>query len=41
MLNDTIGRNAALKVNIDIMRKEIIFAQDSIKDMGGEIEALS
>lgn len=41
MLNDTIGRNSALKVNIDIMRKEIIFAQDSINDMKVEIEALS
>jgi len=41
MLNDSIGRNKSLKVNIDIMRKEIIFAQDSINEMKTEIEALS
>jgi hypothetical protein len=32
-LNDTIGRNKYLKVEIDIMRKEIVFAKDSIKKM--------
>ena len=32
-LNDTIGGNNQLKVEIDIMRKEILFARSSIKDM--------
>jgi hypothetical protein len=29
-LNDTLGRNHYLKTEINIMRKEILFAQDSI-----------
>jgi hypothetical protein len=32
-LNDTIGDNNKLKVEIDIMRKEILFAKDCIADM--------
>jgi len=32
-LNDTIGENNFRKVEIDIMRKEILFAKTSIKDM--------
>jgi hypothetical protein len=32
-LNDTIGENNYLKVEIDIMRKEIGFAKDSIREM--------
>ena len=39
-LNDTIGENNYLKVEIDIMRKEIIFAKDSIKAMKDQIEKL-
>ena len=33
MLNDTIGKNKYLKDEIDIMRKEIVFAKDSIDKM--------
>ncbi len=32
-LNDTVGRNNHLKVEINILRKEIIFARDSISKM--------
>ena len=32
-LNDTIGTNRKLKEEINIMRKEIVFAKDSIKKM--------
>ena len=32
-LNDTIGENNELKVEINIMRKEILFAKSSIKAM--------
>ena len=32
-LNDTIGRNRYLKEEIDISRKEIVFAVDSIRNM--------
>jgi hypothetical protein len=32
-LNGTIGINNQLKVEINIMRKEIVFARDSIKKM--------
>jgi len=39
-LNDTIGENNLLKVDIDIMRKEIQFAKDSIRDMENQIESL-
>lgn len=39
-LNDTIGRNKYLKVEIDIMRKEIVFAKDSIKKMESQINDL-
>lgn len=39
-LNDTIGENNLMKVNIDIMRKEIIFAKESIKDMQEHIQQL-
>jgi len=41
MLNDTMGRTKTLKGSIDIMRKEIIFAQTSIDEMKTEIEILS
>lgn len=36
-LNDTIGRNLYLKTEINIMRKEILFAQDSIVKMQKQI----
>jgi len=36
-LNDTIGRNQYLKTEIDIMRKEILFAQDSLVTMSRQI----
>ena len=36
-LNDTIGRNNGLKTEINIMRKEILFAQDSIRAMQDQI----
>jgi coiled-coil domain-containing protein 63/114 len=36
-LNDTVGRNQYLKCEINIMRKEILFAQDSIVQMGRQI----
>lgn len=39
-LNDTIGENNYLKVEIDIMRKEIIFAKDSINAMEEQIDGL-
>lgn len=39
-LNHTIGENLDLKINIDIMRKEIIFAKDAIKAMNETIETL-
>jgi len=39
-LNDTIGDNNYLKIEIDIMRKEIIFAKSSIRDMEKQIEEL-
>lgn len=39
-LNDTIGRNRHLKVEIDIMRKEIVFAKDSITKMERQITNL-
>ena len=39
-LNDTIGENNYLKVEIDIMRKEILFAKDSIKVMEEQIREL-
>lgn len=39
-LNDTIGENNYLKVEIDIMRKEILFAKDCIHDMEDQIEKL-
>jgi hypothetical protein len=32
-LNDTIGKNRIMKVEIDIMRKEIVFAMNSIEKM--------
>lgn len=32
-LNDTIGDNRNLKVNIDVARQEIEFAKDSIQKM--------
>ena len=32
-LNDTIGDNAGLKVQIDVMRKEIVFALETIQKM--------
>jgi len=39
-LNDTIGENNYLKVEIDIMRKEILFAKDSIRVMEEQIKGL-
>lgn len=39
-LNATIGENNIQKVNIDVMRKEIIFAKESIRDMQEQIEKL-
>jgi hypothetical protein len=36
-LNDTIGRNQFLKGEINIMRKEILFAHDSIEQMARQI----
>ena len=36
-LNDTVGRNQYMKSEINIMRKEILFAQDSIIQMGRQI----
>ena len=36
-LNDTIGRNKYVKAEIDIMRKEILFAKDSIIKMQKQI----
>ena len=39
-LNDTIGKNSYLKVEIDIMRKEIVFAKDSIEKMSKQIGGL-
>jgi chromosome segregation ATPase len=39
-LNDTIGKNRTLKVDIDIMRKEIVFARDSIEKMENQIDGL-
>jgi len=32
-LNDTVGQNRNLKDEIDVMRKEIVFAKDSISTM--------
>ena len=32
-LNDTVGKNQYLKEEIDILRKEICFAKDSIAKM--------
>jgi hypothetical protein len=40
LLNDTIGANFELKVNIDIMRKEISFAVYSIKELRETIDIL-
>ena len=39
-LNDTIGKNRKLKVEINIMRKEIVFARDSIRKMEEQIDTL-
>jgi hypothetical protein len=39
-LNDTIGKNKYLKDEIDIMRKEICFAKDSIAKMSKQIASL-
>ena len=39
-LNNTIGDNNKLKVEIDIMRKEILFAKDGIRVMQEEIAKL-
>lgn len=39
-LNNTIGENVHLKTKIDIMRKEIIFAQDAINTMEAAIAEL-
>ncbi len=36
-MNDTVGRNQYLKTEINIMRKEILFAQDSIVKMQRQI----
>jgi predicted transcriptional regulator len=36
-LNDTIGRNQYVKAEINIMRKEILFAKDSIVKMQKQI----
>ena len=33
MLNETVGRNKYLKDEIDIMRKEIVFAKESTDKM--------
>lgn len=40
LLNDTIGKNRKLKVDIDVMRKEIVFARDSIAKMEKQITTL-
>ena len=40
LLNDTIGANRTLKVQIDIMRKEIFFARDQNQKMEGQIQKL-
>lgn len=37
-LNDTIGENNKLKVEIEIMRGEILFAKYSIKKMTQQIQ---
>lgn len=37
-LNDTIGENAHLRVLIDIERKNIVFAKDSISNLEAQIE---
>ena len=39
-LNDTIGANNFLKVEIDIMRQQIQFAKQSIKEMEEQIDSL-
>lgn len=39
-LNNTIGDNNMLKVQIDIMRKEILFAKDGIRAMQEQIAKL-
>lgn len=39
-LNDTIGDNNELKVEIDIMRKEILFAKTSVQEMSDQIAKL-
>ena len=39
-LNNTIGENVHLKSKIDVMRQEILFAQDAITAMETTIEAL-
>lgn len=39
-LQDTIGENNYLKIEIDIMRKEILFAKDNIKTMSAQIQEL-
>lgn len=40
LLNDTVGDNNKLIENINIMRKEILFAKDSIQNMQNQIEGL-
>jgi hypothetical protein len=40
MLNDTVGKNKYLKDEIDIMRKEIVFAGESIAKMTKQISNL-
>jgi hypothetical protein len=39
-LQDTIGENNYLKIEIDIMRKEILFAKDNIRTMNEQIQDL-
>lgn len=39
-LQDTIGENNYLKIQIDIMRKEILFAKDNIRTMNDQIQEL-
>mmetsp|Transcript_34684 Transcript_34684/g.33871 ORF Transcript_34684/g.33871 Transcript_34684/m.33871 type:complete len:135 (+) Transcript_34684:23-427(+) len=39
-LNDTVGRNHHLKNEINIMRKEILFAKDSINKMQRQINKI-
>lgn len=39
-LNDTIGKNNHLKNEIQIMRKEILFAKEDIHKMQTQIEAI-